>query len=110
MAQPPVDELRKTKATTIRDPISECVEAVNAFHRKAILAEKQVHERIAAAVENAFQAGLALIELKKLVKHRGLGQYDREEVSRRSPSERQAATCDWRMNSGIAPTSYRSGR
>lgn len=69
MSQPPVDDVRKKKATTVLDPISQCVEAVNAFHSKAILAEKQAHERIAAAVENAFQAGLALIKLKSLVKH-----------------------------------------
>lgn len=39
------------------------------FHSKACLAENQALERISAAVENAFQAGLALVRLKSLVKH-----------------------------------------
>lgn len=53
----------------VADPLSECVETVNTFHSKAIHAEKQALEKISAAVENAFQAGIALIKLKSLVKH-----------------------------------------
>ena len=53
----------------VRDPISDCAVAVIEFHRKAKVAENKTRELMAEAVKNAFQAGIALIKLKSLVKH-----------------------------------------
>lgn len=53
----------------VADPISDCAVAVIEFHRRARVAENKTVELMAEAVKNAFQAGIALIKLKSLVKH-----------------------------------------
>jgi len=69
MARPPANQRPKERALAVRDPISDCAVAVIEFHRKAKVAENKTRELMAEAVQNAYQAGLALIKMKGLVKH-----------------------------------------